>query len=145
MSSDHEFSLALARKMSAPEKQMRELKVYVDPSNSTGHASDDNDGTESAPVSTFARVNAILSARDDHCGVPIIFLSDYFEAGPATKPTEDYERLYARASQLADEAGALRTERDELLRENAVLRRKLERLEARRPEMTGSPEEGRRR
>lgn len=34
-----------------------------------------------------------------------------------------------RASRLAAERGALRTERDELLRENAVLRRRVERLE----------------
>lgn len=38
----------------------------------------------------------------------------------------------ARATRNADAAGALRTERDELLRENAILRRKLERA-------TGSP------
>lgn len=33
---------------------------------------------------------------------------------------------------LADECGALRTERDDLLKENAVLRRKIERLERKR-------------
>lgn len=36
-----------------------------------------------------------------------------------------------RANRLADECGALRTERDELLRENAQLRRTIERLERR--------------
>jgi hypothetical protein len=34
-----------------------------------------------------------------------------------------------RLDTLSDKAGALATERDELLRENAILRRKLERLE----------------
>lgn len=34
-----------------------------------------------------------------------------------------------RANRLSDECGTLRTERDELLRENAVLRRKVEKLE----------------
>lgn len=33
---------------------------------------------------------------------------------------------------LADECGALRTERDDLLKENAALRRKIERLERKR-------------
>lgn len=37
-----------------------------------------------------------------------------------------------RANRLADEAGALRSERDELLRENATLRRQIERLERKR-------------
>ena len=41
----------------------------------------------------------------------------------------------SRANRLSDECGELRTERDELLRENAVLRRKVEKLErgTRRP------------
>lgn len=38
-------------------------------------------------------------------------------------------KVQERANRLSDEAGALRTERDELLRENAVLRRSLERAE----------------
>lgn len=38
----------------------------------------------------------------------------------------------ARANRLSDECGALRTERDELLVENATLRRKLEKLERKR-------------
>jgi hypothetical protein len=40
-----------------------------------------------------------------------------------------YRHLQAHADRLGDECGALRTERDELLRENATLRRKIERLE----------------
>jgi hypothetical protein len=37
------------------------------------------------------------------------------------------EEVSKRANRLADECGNLRHERDELLRENAILRRKLER------------------
>jgi hypothetical protein len=47
-------------------------------------------------------------------------------------PDVDLEHLKAereRASRLSDECGALRTERDELLRENAQWRRKYEQLE----------------
>jgi hypothetical protein len=42
------------------------------------------------------------------------------------------EQERQRNSKLADEAGQLRSERDELLRENAVLRRTVERLERKR-------------
>lgn len=52
---------------------------------------------------------------------------------PATKrkPASAQRGIDAekKASRLADECGALRTERDELLRENAVLRRGIEKLE----------------
>lgn len=42
-----------------------------------------------------------------------------------------------RACRLSDATGALRTERDELLRENAVLRRRVEQLERRAGSQTG--------
>ena len=46
--------------------------------------------------------------------------------------TNAREAAEHRASYYSDAAGALRTERDELLRENAILRRKLDRLDRKR-------------
>lgn len=58
----------------------------------------------------------------DHC-VPI----EQHETAKAL-----YRDLRAHVSRIADEAGALRSERDELLRENATLRRTIDRLERKR-------------
>lgn len=44
---------------------------------------------------------------------------------------EDARKAWERGTRLADEAGALRSERDDLLKENATLRRTVERLERR--------------
>lgn len=61
-------------------------------------------------------------------------MAELADAAAQAKTTADqfrdaYRSEAIRANRLSDECGALRTERDELLRENAVLRRKCERLE----------------
>lgn len=100
----------------------------------------------STPAGRLAMVSEMLGGTDPETGEeipPVISREDAIRMldGPPLEETADrvhgmvyrqavHERDAERArnSKLADEAGALRSERDELLRENAVLRRENERL-----------------
>lgn len=59
--------------------------------------------------------------------------TEFLKAMAPTPTGPSWESRYAaeqyRANKLSDEAGTLRTERDDLLRENAQLRRTIEKLE----------------
>lgn len=73
---------------------------------------------------------AATASSDAPCAaVRLPRLEPWQPAAADMKPSwqTSYEKEHARANKLADEAGSLRTERDELLRENAQLRRQLER------------------
>jgi hypothetical protein len=75
------------------------------------------------------QAQALLQRQAAYQGLADCIDNAHAYRGSDIKPSwqTSYEKEHARANKLADEAGSLRTERDDLLRENAVLRRKLER------------------
>jgi len=74
------------------------------------------------------RANGLSAERMAYYeGMAVMAAGVGIEPADAAKWEQRYAAEQARANKLSDEAGSLRTERDELLRENATLRRKLER------------------
>jgi hypothetical protein len=81
------------------------------------------------------RLTAPVLGGSGYAVAPIVLANGSTGVGTLGKSETDvWKRIEAaeqRAVRLADEAGDLRNERDELLRDNARLRRRVEKLERR--------------
>ena len=80
--------------------------------------------SEAAADAVSAPIDAGITLQESEAAAAAVFEATAATLRDATTAMRDIAELNNR---LSDACGALRTERDELLRENAVLRRRLER------------------